>query len=191
MGNLNWGMVICLIISWIISYFCVWKGVKQTGKVRKGIYWLSRFQAFLFLLLFGLNDKWILKFHRKRFKSPFLIEIFTSPIFIKSISSYFITFQKDIRMFIVDGEHTFGLYLYIYFIYKYIYIVMLENFIDVQSYFTFLELRSLGCLLYCYFSVVDVTRFVGTWYHTWQCLGRQWALRIFNSQIYSIYEVKF
>ena len=34
MGSLNWGMVGCLVISWIISYFCVWKSVKQTGKVR-------------------------------------------------------------------------------------------------------------------------------------------------------------
>lgn len=32
-GELNWGMVLCLAISWFICYLCVCKGVKQTGKV--------------------------------------------------------------------------------------------------------------------------------------------------------------
>ena len=33
MGSINYGMVLCLALSWIVCYFCVWKGVKQTGKV--------------------------------------------------------------------------------------------------------------------------------------------------------------
>ena len=32
-GDLDWGMVLCLAISWFICYLCVCKGVKQTGKV--------------------------------------------------------------------------------------------------------------------------------------------------------------
>ncbi|KAK6485297.1 sodium- and chloride-dependent creatine transporter 1-like isoform X1 [Huso huso] len=32
-GNINWEMTLCLLATWIIVYFCVWKGVKSSGKV--------------------------------------------------------------------------------------------------------------------------------------------------------------
>lgn len=48
LGSLNWGMVLCLIISWIISYFCVWKGVKQTGKV---VYFTATFPLVMLMVL--------------------------------------------------------------------------------------------------------------------------------------------
>lgn len=32
-GALRWELALCLILSWIICYFCVWKGIKSTGKV--------------------------------------------------------------------------------------------------------------------------------------------------------------
>lgn len=32
-GSLQWELVLCLLLSWIICYFCIWKGVKSTGKV--------------------------------------------------------------------------------------------------------------------------------------------------------------
>lgn len=31
--NVNWPMFFCVVFSWIICYFCVWKGIKWTGKV--------------------------------------------------------------------------------------------------------------------------------------------------------------
>ncbi|XP_060775549.1 sodium- and chloride-dependent GABA transporter 2-like isoform X5 [Neoarius graeffei] len=33
LGNVRWELALCLLLSWIICYFCVWKGVKSTGKV--------------------------------------------------------------------------------------------------------------------------------------------------------------
>lgn len=32
-GSWRWDLVGCLLLSWIICYFCVWKGVKFAGKV--------------------------------------------------------------------------------------------------------------------------------------------------------------
>lgn len=32
-GSLNSDLIICLAVAWVICYFCIWKGVKSTGKV--------------------------------------------------------------------------------------------------------------------------------------------------------------
>lgn len=34
-GEMNWQMILCLVSTWIIVYFCIWKGVKSTGKVTR------------------------------------------------------------------------------------------------------------------------------------------------------------
>ncbi|VFV43335.1 solute carrier family 6 (neurotransmitter [Lynx pardinus] len=31
-GALNWEVTLCLLACWVLVYFCVWKGVKSTGK---------------------------------------------------------------------------------------------------------------------------------------------------------------
>ncbi|KAI9548150.1 hypothetical protein NQZ68_010369 [Dissostichus eleginoides] len=31
-GSLRWELVFCLILTWVLCYFCVWKGIKSTGK---------------------------------------------------------------------------------------------------------------------------------------------------------------
>ncbi|XP_071316824.1 sodium- and chloride-dependent GABA transporter 2-like [Trachinotus anak] len=31
-GSIRWELALCLILTWIICYFCVWKGIKSTGK---------------------------------------------------------------------------------------------------------------------------------------------------------------
>lgn len=36
-GKINWEILLCLIAVWIICYFCIWKGIKSTGKVCKNI----------------------------------------------------------------------------------------------------------------------------------------------------------
>ena len=35
-GALNWEVTLCLLACWVLVYFCVWKGVKSTGKVQPG-----------------------------------------------------------------------------------------------------------------------------------------------------------
>lgn len=33
-GALNREVTLCLLACWVLVYFCVWKGVKSTGKVQ-------------------------------------------------------------------------------------------------------------------------------------------------------------
>lgn len=32
-GIVKWELFVCLLIAWIGIYFCMWKGVKSSGKV--------------------------------------------------------------------------------------------------------------------------------------------------------------
>ncbi|XP_038835629.1 sodium- and chloride-dependent GABA transporter 2-like isoform X4 [Salvelinus namaycush] len=33
LGPVSWRLALCLLLVWVVCYFCVWKGVKSTGKV--------------------------------------------------------------------------------------------------------------------------------------------------------------
>uniref|UniRef100_A0A8C5NH44 Transporter n=1 Tax=Gouania willdenowi TaxID=441366 RepID=A0A8C5NH44_GOUWI len=49
LGPVSWKLVLCLAVVWIVCYFCVWKGVKSTGKV---VYLTATFPyVMLFVLL--------------------------------------------------------------------------------------------------------------------------------------------
>ncbi|KAK5918257.1 hypothetical protein CgunFtcFv8_003036 [Champsocephalus gunnari] len=47
-GSLRWELVFCLILTWVLCYFCVWKGIKSTGKAA---YFTATFP---FIMLFVL-----------------------------------------------------------------------------------------------------------------------------------------
>ena len=34
LGSVQYQLALCLLLCWVICYFCVWKGIKSTGKVR-------------------------------------------------------------------------------------------------------------------------------------------------------------
>ncbi|XP_036593338.1 sodium- and chloride-dependent taurine transporter [Trichosurus vulpecula] len=47
-GSLKWDLALCLLLVWTICFFCIWKGIKSTGKV---VYFTATFP---FLMLFVL-----------------------------------------------------------------------------------------------------------------------------------------
>ncbi|XP_064157995.1 sodium- and chloride-dependent GABA transporter 2-like isoform X2 [Anguilla rostrata] len=47
-GSVRWEVLLCLIIMWVICYFCIWKGVKSTGKV---VYFTATFPYLMLLVL--------------------------------------------------------------------------------------------------------------------------------------------
>ncbi|KAG5837923.1 hypothetical protein ANANG_G00218260 [Anguilla anguilla] len=54
LGSVRWELALCLLLSWIICFFCVWKGVKSTGKV---VYFTATFPYVMLvaLLIRGLT----------------------------------------------------------------------------------------------------------------------------------------
>lgn len=32
-GSMNWKLAFCLLFAWVMVYFCIWKGIRTTGKV--------------------------------------------------------------------------------------------------------------------------------------------------------------
>ena len=48
LGNLRYELFGCLVLAWVVCYFCIWKGVKSTGKAA---YVTSTFPVIMLVIL--------------------------------------------------------------------------------------------------------------------------------------------
>uniref|UniRef100_UPI00358E86DF sodium- and chloride-dependent taurine transporter-like isoform X2 n=1 Tax=Myxine glutinosa TaxID=7769 RepID=UPI00358E86DF len=47
-GELKWDLMLCMVAMWVVVFFCIWKGVKTSGKV---VYFTATFPLFMILVL--------------------------------------------------------------------------------------------------------------------------------------------
>jgi len=47
-GEIQWELLLCLLLTWVVMYFCIWKGIGWTSKV---VYFTATFPLLLLLVL--------------------------------------------------------------------------------------------------------------------------------------------
>ncbi|XP_077450174.1 sodium- and chloride-dependent betaine transporter-like [Stigmatopora argus] len=49
LGKVHWDLALCLLLAWVVCYFCIWKGIKYMGKV---VYLTASIPYLLLIILF-------------------------------------------------------------------------------------------------------------------------------------------
>ena len=103
LGGMNWQLMLCLILSWILIYLCICKGVKSSGKVN----FTMSVDLFITELLFLSVILISIHFHSfssahvcYKHTSNIYLDLFLAPIFCFSItlSAWFLLHFYNVQL---------------------------------------------------------------------------------------------
>ncbi|KAF4071971.1 hypothetical protein AMELA_G00268920 [Ameiurus melas] len=102
-GKVNYEILLCLIAMWIICYFCIWKGVKSTGKV---VYFTATFPyvMLLVLLIRGLTLPGAMQ-GVKFYLYPDIQRLLEPQVWMEAASQIFYSYSIGLGALIVLGSY--------------------------------------------------------------------------------------